>query len=576
MGDRGRKSKSILKFKELLQYAVALFLSQGEDRDASSYQTSEATKTALNVIAGAAGEGTEEFIAEIAQGYLDKLTIQTDERNFWQMAEDGAYNAIVSGITSILFGTADIISGGNGKLPTAEDLESITTQAAEETASSIANETPKKQTNTDTAINDNHAEHTPAEQAVIERYKAASDASLRGFIEKVRGLVNNDYKNKIRHDINTETDRALAEAHNITGTDTNGYKQIIKGNAIQHIDKRHGSNGKADHSMANIDDFSRIGFVLDNFTNARVVPVDELDAETAKLSREWRNSDGTPAPLIAFSMPVNGTYYVVEAVPDSKAKVLAVVSAYISQKTNRSTLNQELSLAENQPGNLTSKTVPEILRTSTSNIPQAKNEVNGVAADKQFPLLYTERLLEQAKKNGNLYTQRLLQAQIEKAMQNSRSANADASTPMPTIYADYMREHNMLENYETSDGLNVDLENDANGDTIGEEDIVIGKSLGAKAKNYDIMDFETGEIYHFTEGTRIQNAEVFAGKGTNDEYRNAYKMARKYGGQISDWQHVKGFGWVSTPDGDGYAEVHWSQCEGIGKQEFFIKRWIDR
>lgn len=156
-----------------------LFFSLGEDRDAGKLANSEAAKTALNVIAGAAGEGTEEFIAEIAQGYLDKLTIKTDERNFWQMAEDGAYNAIVSGITSVLFGTADIISGGNGKLPTAEDLESITTQAAEETASSIANETPKKQTNTDTAINDNPAEHTPAEQTVIERYKAASDASLR-------------------------------------------------------------------------------------------------------------------------------------------------------------------------------------------------------------------------------------------------------------------------------------------------------------------------------------------------------------------------------------------------------------
>ncbi len=194
-------------------------------------------------------------------------------------------------------------------------------------------------------------------------------------------------------------------------------------------------------------------------------------------------------------------------------------------------------------------------------------------------LLYTEALMRKAQREGNIYTQRLLQMQIEKAMQNFRSAGIDASAPMPTIYADRLSQYSELVDFEDkidSHNLNVDLENATDGDTIEDDDIVIGKSLGAKAKNYDIMDFETGEIYQFTEGTRIQNVEVFAGKGTNDEYHKAYKMARKYGGQISDWQHVKGFGWVSTPDGDGYAEVHWSQCKGIGKHEFFIKRWIDR
>ena len=42
------------------------------------------------------------------------------------------------------------------------------------------------------------------------------------------------------------------------------------------------------------------------------------------------NSDNTQAPLVRFYMPVNGVFYVVEAVPSSKAKRLAVVSAYIS------------------------------------------------------------------------------------------------------------------------------------------------------------------------------------------------------------------------------------------------------
>ena len=93
-------------------------------------------------------------------------------------------------------------------------------------------------------------------------------------------------------------------------------------------------------------------------------------------------------------------------------------------------------------------------------------DISRKTAKGQFPLLYTERLLEYAKRDGNIYTQRLLQRQIEKALKNSRSADTEASTPMPTIYADYMREHNMLEDYEDADSLNVYLENDANSDTM--------------------------------------------------------------------------------------------------------------
>lgn len=86
---------------------------------------------------------------------------------------------------------------------------------------------------------------------------------------------------------------------------------------------------------------------------------------------------------------------------------------------------------------------------------------------------------------------------------------------------------------------------------------------------------QSGEFFSFAEGTKIQNVEVFAGKGVKTEYRNAQKYVDKYGGKLEDWQHVKGTGILSTSDGDIKAEVHWSQCEGIGKVDFFVKRWIE-
>ena len=112
-------------------------------------------------------------------------------------------------------------------------------------------------------------------------------------------------------------------------------------------------------------------------------------------------------------------------------------------------------------------------------------------------------------------------------------------------------------------------------DTVKEPDRLIGRSVGAKAANYDVMDLKTGKVYHFVEGTHIQNIETFAGKKTKVVYRDAWKFADKYGGNVADWQHTKGFGWIATEEGERFVEVHWSQCTGFGKHDFFIKEWLD-
>ena len=228
-----------------------------------------------------------------------------------------------------------------------------------------------------TSVNDNPATHTPQEQAVIEAYKQSVNDGLKGFIERVRGLKDNSFRAKIRTEIETQTDNAAQAAATLTGVDTTGYTNIIKGNAVQHIDKRHGVNGTADHSMQNIEDFARIGFVLDNFTDAEIVSAKNVDGDTAKLSKEWRNSDNTSAPLVRFSMPVNGTYYVVEAVPASNAHVMAVVSAYMTKGYRKNTLNQELSLSENQTSSATSKTnLDSVLGVSNQTIASPTASVN--------------------------------------------------------------------------------------------------------------------------------------------------------------------------------------------------------
>lgn len=59
----------------------------------------------------------------------------------------------------------------------------------------------------------------------------------------------------------------------------------------------------------------------------------------------------------------------------------------------------------------------------------------------------------------------------------------------------------------------IALENTGGSSKIALKDILIRKSVGAKSKNYDVMDLTTGELYHFTEGTKLQDVKVFAGNG---------------------------------------------------------------
>ena len=115
----------------------------------------------------------------------------------------------------------------------------------------------------------------------------------------------------------------------------------------------------------------------------------------------------------------------------------------------------------------------------------------------------------------------------------------------------------------------------ANQDIINLPDIPITKGAGARGRNFYVLDLGTGEEYTLVAGTSLKNVQVFAGKGTSFEYRNADKYAEKYGNNPEDWQHVKGNGILETEDGDRPAEIHWSQSEQTGAVDHFVKRWLD-
>ena len=107
------------------------------------------------------------------------------------------------------------------------------------------------------------------------------------------------------------------------------------------------------------------------------------------------------------------------------------------------------------------------------------------------------------------------------------------------------------------------------------KDLEIGRSIGAKAKNYVVVDKSTGEEYYFSEGTRLQNSQAFAGKGCTKPLNEeaARGLAVEFGGKPEDWQHCKAKGWLNVNGEQIKAEVHWFQ-NGREKVKFKVKEWL--
>ncbi len=112
--------------------------------------------------------------------------------------------------------------------------------------------------------------------------------------------------------------------------------------------------------------------------------------------------------------------------------------------------------------------------------------------------------------------------------------------------------------------------------TVAEDDWYIGRSLSSAAKNYDVKD-KNGHIYHFIEGTKIDNAETFAGKGVRSKLKPQVSkgLSVQHGGRPKDWKHVKGTGYLDYHGRSRKAEIHWFEESHVGKVKFMIKKWLD-
>lgn len=202
-------------------------------------------------------------------------------------------------------------------------------------------------------------------ETIKQEYKKAVNPKIVDFVERVRNLKDKNVAGKIKIELSSVNEREVQDIKKLTGIDTSEYKRDMDGNTVIHVENRHGENGAADRSMSDVNDLARIEYVLENYD----------DIESAKDDKgRYRDYDNKLSKSVVYSKRINGNYYVVEAVPDSKAKTLHVVSAY---KTKAEGVSQVLNMSEDLQS--TPKT-PHALAPSDNNISQKKSYVNAVSA----------------------------------------------------------------------------------------------------------------------------------------------------------------------------------------------------
>lgn len=201
-----------------------------------------------------------------------------------------------------------------------------------------------------TAVNDDPAVHTAAQNASIEEYKNSVDPAMAKYVDDVRA------GKKLEPFVVSKTgDRMRSAMMELTGLDKVGDYTLLDNNGVKHITNRHaGGDGSADATMKESADVARAAYVLNNFDNAYLAK-DRADG--------YMTSNGKRAPIVLFEKKIDGSHIVVEAVCDTKKNKNFIVSEYLSKN------------------GVDEKEIAKVLRSPVNAVADPEDNVRNVVAD---------------------------------------------------------------------------------------------------------------------------------------------------------------------------------------------------
>ena len=201
-----------------------------------------------------------------------------------------------------------------------------------------------------TAVNDDPAVHTAAQNASIEEYKNSVDPAMAKYVDDVCA------GKKLEPFVVSKTgDRMRSAMMELTGLDKVGDYTLLDNNGVKHITNRHaGGDGSADATMKESADVARAAYVLNNFDNAYLAK-DRADG--------YMTSNGKHAPIVLFEKKIDGSHIVVEAVCDTKKNKNFIVSEYLSKN------------------GVDEKEIAKVLRSPVNAVADPEDNVRNVVAD---------------------------------------------------------------------------------------------------------------------------------------------------------------------------------------------------
>ena len=201
-----------------------------------------------------------------------------------------------------------------------------------------------------TAVNDDPAVHTAAQNASIEEYKNSVDPAMAKYVDDVRT------GKKLEPFVVSKTgDRMRSAMMELTGLDKVGDYTLLDNNGVKHITNRHaGGDGSADATMKESADVARAAYVLNNFDNAYLAK-DRADG--------YMTSNGKRAPIVLFEKKIDGSHIVVEAVCDTRKNKNFIVSEYLSKN------------------GVDEKETAKVLRSPVNAVADPEDNVRNVVAD---------------------------------------------------------------------------------------------------------------------------------------------------------------------------------------------------
>lgn len=126
--------------------------------------------------------------------------------------------------------------------------------------------------------------------------------------------------------------REREEIEKLTHRKVTAKMHVLSVDELRHIEKRHGENGEQDHTMADVSNYQHIAEVLHDPDPNGVEYCRDKEGKIARSSK-YKDKCNQPAEKIKFTKTFNNhIQMVVEAVTDTKAGKLRIISSYTKKR----------------------------------------------------------------------------------------------------------------------------------------------------------------------------------------------------------------------------------------------------